>query len=410
MMVKRPSVLRQFMKSEASGGMILMAVAALALVAANSGFAGNYAAFKTLSTDLVLSEKLGPMTVKVWINDGLMTIFFLLVGLEVKREFADGHLASWQERRLPMIAALAGLAVPALIYLVLVDGEPSLTRGWAIPAATDIAFAVGVLALLGKRAPPAIKLLLVTIAIIDDIAAVTIIALFYTAKLNLAALAAMAFLLAIGVVMNRKGVKRLSAYVLLGLALWLATLMSGVHATIAGVLLAMLIPFERTMGTPDSATSPLHILENALHTPVAFVIVPLFGFVNAGVAFTDLGGLLTPLGLAIALGLFLGKQVGIFSAIWLAVKLGICQKPAANWSQIYGMSVLCGIGFTMSLFIGDLAFNDPASLEIVKQAVLAGSVFSAVTGYIILARASGLKVPKSHTHQANELASSGPSE
>lgn len=394
MMLKRPSALRQFLKSEAVGGVILMAFAALALVAANSGFAGNYAEFKALSTGLVLSEKLGPMTVKLWINDGLMAIFFLLVGLEVKREFADGRLASWQDRRLPMIAALAGLAVPALIYLVLVGGDPGLTRGWAIPAATDIAFAVGVLALLGKHAPSAIKLLLVTIAIIDDIAAVTIIAFFYTAKLNLVALAAMALLLVVGIVMNRMGVKRLSAYLLLGLALWLATLMSGVHATIAGVLLAILIPFERTKGSPDSATSPLHILENALHAPVAFLIVPLFGFVNAGVAFSDLGGLMTPLGLAISLGLFLGKQVGIFSAIWLAVKSGLCRKPAATWPQIYGMSVLCGIGFTMSLFIGDLAFDDAASLDIVKQAVLAGSLFSAATGYAVLAWASGLSARK----------------
>ena len=391
---KSPSALRQFLKSEASGGIILMAIAALALIVANSGFAGDYAAFKALSSGLVLSEKLGPMTVKLWINDGLMAIFFLLVGLEVKREFADGRLASWQDRRLPMIAAFAGLTLPACIYLLFVGGDPALTRGWAIPAATDIAFAVGVLALLGKRAPPAIKLLLVTIAIIDDIAAVTIIALFYTAKLNLVALAAMAVLLAIGVVMNRMGVKRLWAYLLLGAVLWLATLMSGVHATIAGVLLALLIPFERTKVTPDSATSPLHMLENALHTPVAFFIVPLFGFVNAGVALTDLGGLITPLGLAIALGLFLGKQLGIFSAIWLAVKWGICEKPAANWQQIYGMSVLCGIGFTMSLFIGDLAFDDPASLDIVKQAVLAGSVLSAVAGYAILARASGLEARK----------------
>jgi Na+:H+ antiporter, NhaA family len=381
---KRPSALRQFIKSEASGGIVLMVVAALALVMANSPMGDTYASLKSLSSGLVLSDKLGPMTVKLWINDGLMAVFFLLVGLEVKREFSDGRLAFWQDRRLPMIAAMAGLALPAMIYLVIAGGDPTLAQGWAIPAATDIAFAVGVLALLGSRAPPAIKLLLVTIAIIDDIAAVSIIALFYTAKLNLGALVSMGLLLALGASLNYAGVKRLRIYLLLGVALWLATLMSGIHATIAGVLLAMIIPFNRSKARPDAVTSPLHILENALHKPVAFVIVPLFGFVNAGVAFTDLNGLATPLGLAIALGLFLGKQLGIFSAVYLAVRLRLCPKPAATWTQIYGMSVLCGIGFTMSLFIGDLAFSDAANLNIVKQAVLAGSVASAIVGYIVL--------------------------
>ncbi len=384
MIAKRPSALRQFIKSEASGGIVLMVVAALALVMANSPMGDTYASLKSHSSGLVLSDKLGPMTVKLWINDGLMAVFFLLVGLEVKREFSDGRLASWQDRRLPMIAAMAGLALPAMIYLVIAGGDPTLAQGWAIPAATDIAFAVGVLALLGSRAPPAIKLLLVTIAIIDDIAAVSIIALFYTAKLNLGALVSMGLLLALGASLNYAGVKRLWIYLLLGVALWLATLMSGIHATIAGVLLAMIIPFNRSKGRPDAVTSPLHILENALHKPVAFAIVPLFGFVNAGVAFTDLNGLATPLGLAIALGLFLGKQLGIFSAVYLAVRLRLCPKPAATWTQIYGMSVLCGIGFTMSLFIGDLAFLDAANLNIVKQAVLAGSVASAIVGYILL--------------------------
>ncbi len=384
MIAKRPSAIRQFIKSEASGGIVLMVVAALALVMANSPMGDTYASLKSLSSGLVLSDKLGPMTVKLWINDGLMAIFFLLVGLEVKREFSDGRLASWQDRRLPMIAAMAGLALPAMIYLLIAGGDPTLIQGWAIPAATDIAFAVGVLALLGSRAPPAIKLLLVTIAIIDDIAAVSIIALFYTAKLNLGALVSMGLLLALGASLNYAGVKRLWIYLLLGITLWLATLTSGIHATIAGVLLAMIIPFNRSKGTPDAATSPLHILENALHKPVAFVIVPLFGFVNAGVAFTDLNGLATPLGLAIALGLFLGKQLGIFSVVYLAVRWRLCSKPAATWTQIYGMSVLCGIGFTMSLFIGDLAFSDAANLNVVKQAVLAGSVVSAIVGYIVL--------------------------
>jgi Na+:H+ antiporter, NhaA family len=384
---KRPSVLRLFLQSEAAGGIILMIVAALALVAANSALAPSYEAFKSLNTGVVLSDKLGPMTIKLWVNDGLMAIFFLLVGLEVKREFADGRLASWHDRRLPILAALAGVALPALIYLSLAGQQHDLTGGWAIPAATDIAFAVGVMSLLGKRAPYAIKLLLVTIAIIDDIAAVAIIAVFYTAKLNLLALGAVVVLLVIGIVMNRSGVRNLPAYILLGVAMWVATLLSGVHATIAGVMLAMLIPFERTLSAPDSETSPLHILENFLHQPVAFFIVPLFGFANAGVSFSNIAGLFTPLGLAIALGLFLGKQIGIFSAIRLAVLLRICEKPGASWAQIYGMSVLCGIGFTMSLFIGDLSFYDPVKLEIVKQAVLAGSVLSALTGFAILALA-----------------------
>jgi Na+:H+ antiporter, NhaA family len=381
---KRPSALRQFLKSEAAGGIILMIVAALALIVANGPLADAYTSFKSLSSGLVLSDKIGPMTVKLWVNDGLMAIFFLLVGLEVKREFSDGRLASWQDRRLPIIAALSGLALPAIIYLILVGGDPALTQGWAIPAATDIAFAVGVLALLGKCAPPAIKLLLITIAIIDDIAAVSIIALFYTEKLNLIAIMAMAFLLVIGGIFNYAGVKRLWPYLLLGIALWLATILSGIHATIAGVLLAMIIPFKHSKGAPDANTSLLHILENALHKPVAFAIVPIFGFVNAGVAFTDLSGLTQPLGLAIAIGLFAGKQIGIFTAIWLSVRFRICPKPQASWIQIYGMSLLCGIGFTMSLFIGDLAFKDTYSMDIVKQAVLAGSVVSALVGCIIL--------------------------
>lgn len=384
----RPSALRDFLESESAGGMLLIAAAALAMLIANSAFGATYHHAIHAVTGPVLTDKLGPMTVHLWINDGLMAIFFLLVGLEIKREFVDGRLASREQRRLPFIAAAAGMAVPAALYMVFAGGTPGLAQGWAIPAATDIAFAIGVLALLGKRAPTSLKLFLVTVAIVDDMGAVAIIALFYTAKLNLLALGAAALLVGMMALCNRLGVKRLAVYLLLFALLWYAMLLSGVHATIAGVLAAMTIPIERTPGAPDSATSPLHRLEHALHPWVAFAIVPLFGFANAGV---DLSGLtaqqlFAPLPLGIAAGLFLGKQIGIFGSVWLAVKLGIAGKlRGATWLQIYGVSLLCGIGFTMSLFIGGLAFpGDPLLIEEAKIGILMGSFVAAIIGFAVL--------------------------
>ena len=382
------SALRDFLESESAGGMLLIFAAILAMIVANSPLGDLYHHAIHAVTGPVLSDKLGPMTVHLWINDGLMAIFFLLVGLEIKREFVDGRLASWDRRLLPMVAAAAGMAVPALIYLIFAGGVAGLAQGWAIPAATDIAFAMGVLALLGKRAPTSLKLFLVTVAIVDDMGAVAIIALFYTAKINLVALAAAAALLAIMFAMNRSGVKSLILYLLLFAILWYAMLLSGVHATIAGVLAAMTIPLERTPGAPDSATSPLHRLEHGLHPWVAFAIVPLFGFVNAGV---DVGGLtaeqlVAPLPLGIAAGLFVGKQIGIFGSVWLAVKLGIAGRlRGATWLQVYGVAILCGIGFTMSLFIGGLAFpGDALLIEEAKIGILMGSLAAAIAGFALL--------------------------
>lgn len=386
--------------------MLLIFAAIMAMIVANSSFGEVYEHFIHSVTGPVLTDKLGPMTVHLWINDGLMAIFFLLVGLEIKREFVDGRLASWDRRRLPMIAAAAGMAVPAALYMLFAGGTPGLAQGWAIPAATDIAFAIGVLALLGKRAPTSLKLFLVTVAIVDDMGAVAIIALFYTAEINMAALGAAAALLGIMYACNRVGVRSLIVYMLLFALLWYAMLLSGVHATIAGVLAAMMIPFDRTPGAPDSATSPLHILEHRLHPWVAFAIVPLFGFANAGVDIGELTSdqIFAPLPLGIAAGLFFGKQIGILGSVWLSVKLGFAGKlRGATWLQIYGVAVLCGIGFTMSLFIGGLAFPGNALLiEEAKIGILMGSVLAALVGFAVLRFA-----PLHPKHQAVEAEEAG---
>jgi NhaA family Na+:H+ antiporter len=382
------SALRDFLHSEAAGGIILMAAAALALIVANGPLGDAYHHLLHAPIGPVLTEKLGPMTAHLWINDGLMAVFFLLVGLEIKREFVDGRLATWQQRRLPVLAAAAGMAVPAALYLLAARGTPGLAAGWAIPAATDIAFAIGVLALLGSRAPTSLKLFLTTVAIVDDMGAVAIIAMAYTASINLVALAVAAAILALMMLLNRRGVTALTPYMIGAAILWYAVLLSGVHATIAGVLAAFVIPIKRTPGTPDAADSPLHRLEHALHPSVAYAIVPLFGFANAGVSLAGMGfaQLFAPLPLGIAAGLFLGKQIGIFGSIWLAVKLGFAGKlRGATWLQIYGVSLMCGIGFTMSLFIGALAFpGNPLLVEEAKIGVLLGSLLSAVAGYAVL--------------------------
>jgi Na+:H+ antiporter, NhaA family len=383
----RQSALRAFLSGEAAGGILLMVAAALAMIVANTPISEHYSDFVHLVTGPELTPKLGPMTVHLWINDGLMAIFFLLVGLEIKREFVDGHLSTWADRTLPMIAAAAGMIVPAIIFLVIVGGDSALHRGWAIPAATDIAFAIGVLALLGSRAPASLKLFLTTVAIVDDMGAVAIIALFYTAELNMAALAAAGAIWLAMMALNRFRVNALWPYLILATLLWYATLLSGVHATIAGVMAAFTIPFRRTLAAPDAEDSALHRLEHALVKPVAFFIVPIFGFANAGVSLegTSFAALAAPLPLGIAMGLFLGKQLGIFSSVWIAVKLGIATRPAnASWMQVYGVALLCGIGFTMSLFIGGLAFIGPEQGDDVKIGVLMGSVLSTILGYLVL--------------------------
>jgi len=376
------STLQDFLKDEAAGGIVLIAAAALAMIAANSPLADAYFHLLHAETGPALTPKLGPMTVHLWINDGLMALFFLLVGLEIKRELVGGELASAEKRRLPIIAALAGMAVPAALYLAITGGAASVRSGWAIPAATDIAFAIGVLALAGPRVPASLKLFLTTVAIVDDMGAVAIIAIFYTHGLALAALGGAAVAAGAMVVLSRAGVKALWPYLLGFVALWYLVLLSGVHATIAGVVAAMLIP-----GGSDEH-SPLHRLEHALSPWVAFAIVPLFGFANAGVSLAgmSLATLAQPVVLGIALALFLGKQAGIFASVRIAAALRFAAPPeGASWTQIYGVALLCGIGFTMSLFIGGLAFpGDAAMIDQVKLGVLAGSILSALAGFAIL--------------------------
>ncbi|MEP6786057.1 MAG: Na+/H+ antiporter NhaA [Sphingomonadales bacterium] len=380
------SAIRDFLQSEAAGGILLIAAAALAMIVANSPLAWVYFHALHLETGPVLTPKLGAMTLHLWINDALMAVFFFLVGLEIKREFLDGHLSSWADRRLPFIAAAAGMALPAIVYLSVTGGTPGLTRGWAIPAATDIAFALGLLALLGRRAPTSLKLFLTTVAIVDDVGAVAIIALFYTAALDWTALGLSMLVLAGMFGMNRAGVKHPLWYFAAFVLLWYFMLLSGVHATVAGVLAALAVPITKTPGAPDDEHSTLHRMEHGLHPWVAFAIVPLFGFANAGVA---LGGAVSPfasLPLAIALGLFVGKQAGVFGSVWLTVRLKLATRPSkASWPQVYGVSLLCGIGFTMSLFIGGLAFPEQPQADAVKIGVLMGSLLSAVAGTAVLA-------------------------
>jgi NhaA family Na+:H+ antiporter len=382
------SALRDFLDSEAAGGILLMASAAIALILANSVWGEDYHHLLNARIGPEISPKLGPMTAHLWINDGLMAIFFLLVGLEIKREFMDGRLSTWDRRRLPFIAAGAGMAVPAAIYLLLSMSVPGLVNGWAIPAATDIAFAIGVLALLGKRAPTSLKLFLLTVAIVDDMGAVAIIAIAYTPEINTLYLGLAAGILFVMYAMGKSGVTSLWIYMIGAAVLWYLVLMSGVHATIAGVLAATTIPLVKTPGTPDSPVSPLHRLEHRLAPFVALIVVPVFGFANAGVSLEGIGldEVFAPLPLGIAAGLFFGKQIGIFGAVYLAVKFGLsCRLRGATWLQIYGVSTLCGIGFTMSLFIGALAFpGSPELIEEAKIGVLMGSFLSAIVGYAIL--------------------------
>jgi Na+:H+ antiporter, NhaA family len=387
----RGMVPAQASNSERNAGLLLMAAAALALLIANSPFGDAYRA--------ALHVHIGPLTVHYWIADALMAIFFLLVGLEVKREWYDGQLATPEARRLPLVAAAAGMAVPALVYVVATGSDPVLASGWAIPAATDIAFALGVLALIGARAPASIKVLLVTIAIVDDIGAVAIIATFYTSGIDMTALALSGVLLALMASLNMFGVRRLWPYLLLFVPLWLAVFQSGVHATIAGVLAALTIPLGK--GEP---VSPLKMLEHRLHPLVMFGIVPLFGFASAGVAINGLDALLAPLPLGVALGLFLGKQVGVFGAIWLAHVSGLARKPEhLGWSHIYGAALLCGIGFTMSLFIGELAFADAGLIDQAKIGTLAGSLLSGLLGYGLLVMTKPIPDSARDREEAAEL-------
>ncbi len=375
------STLRQFLDNEASGGILLMAVAVLAILTANSPVAGSYFS--------ALHAYIGPLSVQHWINDALMALFFLLVGLEIKREMLDGQLSSWSRRLLPGAAAAGGMAVPAVIYIAFNLGDPAALRGWAIPSATDIAFALGVLSLLGPKVPASLKIFLAALAIIDDLGAVIVIALFYTTDLNFVALGGAALVISALVVLNRSGVMRLWLYLVLGAVLWVLVLRSGVHATLAGVILALTIPIRLTPGTPEASpsVSPLHQLEHALQKPVAFLIVPIFCFANAGVSFSGVtpAVLIEPLTLGVAAGLVVGKLVGVFGTVAALVRLGLADLPAAaSWGQTLGVALLCGIGFTMSLFIGLLAFDEPAMQVRVKFGILAGSLIAGLAGYTVL--------------------------
>ncbi|MBY0297040.1 MAG: Na+/H+ antiporter NhaA [Methylobacterium sp.] len=379
--IRRPfSALRAALHNEASGGLVLMASAALALLVANSPWAGGYFA--------ALKAYVGPLSLLHWINDGLMAVFFLLVGLEIKRELLDGRLRTWPDRILPGVAALGGMVMPALVYVAANWHSPETLRGWAIPAATDIAFALGVLALLGPRVPISLKVFLTALAILDDLGAVLIIAAFYTAEVSLPMLGGAAVTVLVLFGLNKAGVSRLLPYLLLGTVLWFFVLKSGVHATIAGVLLAFTIPLRLSSGRPDDPTSPLHKLEHGLHPWSAFLVLPIFGFANAGVSLAGIEGhmLLDPVTLGVALGLFAGKQLGVFGFVLAAVKLGFAQRPKhATWPQVYGVSLLCGVGFTMSLFIGLLAFANAPELEAeTKIGVLLGSVASMIVGALVL--------------------------
>jgi NhaA family Na+:H+ antiporter len=375
------STLRQFLDAEASGGIVLMTVAVLAIVIANSALSDEY--FH------LLHIYIGPLSLQHWINDALMAVFFLLVGLEIKREMLDGQLSSWSRRILPGAAAAGGMAVPALVFLYFNWTDPATARGWAIPTATDIAFALGVISLFGARVPASLKIFLAALAIIDDLGAVVVIAVFYTADLNLLALIAAAAVLTALYSLNRIKVLTLWPYLALGVALWVFLFASGVHATLAGVMLALTIPLKVTPGTPEASPShsPLHKLEHMLHKPVAFGIVPIFGFANAGVSFkgVTMDVLGDPITMGIAAGLLFGKLIGVLGTVAFLVKLDFADLPAqASWGQMIGVALLCGIGFTMSLFIGLLAFGDPVVQDRVKIGILAGSVAAGALGAIFL--------------------------
>ncbi len=383
------SLFTRFFQLEAASGLLLIAAAVLALVINNSPLSYLYSGL----LDVPVAIQVGALNIAkpllLWINDGLMALFFLLIGLEVKREVVDGHLSKPSQIVLPATAAIGGMVVPALIYWFINRDDPAAVAGWAIPTATDIAFALGVLALLGKRVPVSLKLFLMTLAIIDDLGAIIVIALFYSGTLSSVSLLLAAACLVVLVAMNRLGVVKLGPYMVVGLILWVCVLKSGVHATLAGVALALCIPLR----TRNAESSPLLALEHALHPWVAYAILPLFAFANAGVSLAGmtLESFTHPVPMGIAVGLLLGKTVGVFGLTWLAVKLRLAALPAgAGWGQLLGVAILCGIGFTMSLFVGSLAFipgsSDYAGMD--RMGILTGSFFAAVIGYAITAMAS----------------------
>ncbi|NMZ04214.1 Na+/H+ antiporter NhaA [Pseudomonas proteolytica] len=387
------STFTRFFQLEAASGLLLIAAAALALIINNSPLSSFYNSF----LEVPVAVQIGALQIAkpslLWINDGLMALFFLLIGLEVKRELLDGHLSKPSQVVLPGAAAIGGMVVPALIYWALNKDNPAALGGWAIPMATDIAFALGVLALLGKRVPVSLKLFLMTLAIIDDLGAIIVIAIFYSGDLSTASLAGAGACLVALIAMNRLGVVKLGPYLIIGLILWVCVLKSGVHATLAGVTLAFCIPLR----TKNAEPSPLLSLEHALHPWVAYGILPLFAFANAGVSLAgvNLDSFTHHVPMGIAAGLLVGKTVGVFGLTWLAVKTGLAALPTgANWGQVMGVAILCGIGFTMSLFVGSLAFV-PGSSEYAgmdRMGILTGSILAALIGYAVTAMASRKQV------------------
>jgi len=379
------TAMQRFFKLESASGILLMVATMLALLLANSNLAYVYNALLDTPVAIVIGNLSIHKPLLLWINDGLMAVFFFTVGLEIKREVLHGELSSPSKVVLPIVGAIGGMAAPALIYSYINWGDEAAMRGWAIPSATDIAFALGVLSLLGKRVPPALKVFLLTLAIADDLGAIIIIALFYTTDLSTLSLTVATGSILVLLLMNMRGVQGVSPYILVGLVLWTAVLKSGVHATLAGVILGLIIP---ATGRDENGRNSLERLEHELHGPVSFVILPLFAFANTGLSLAGLtlDSLLHPVPLGIALGLFLGNQFGVFTLCFVAVKLGLARLPTGvGWKEMYGVSCLCGIGFTMSLFISSLAFTEGQHFAMNDRlGILTGSLLSAIVGYGLL--------------------------
>ncbi|WP_371743760.1 Na+/H+ antiporter NhaA [Mangrovicoccus sp. HB161399] len=398
-MSKAMERLDNFLHKDTSAGIVLIVATILALAASNSGLAEAYNHFLHMHMKIEIGSLVIDKGLSHWINDGLMAIFFFLVGLEIKRELVQGDLSSFDKAMLPLLAAIGGMAGPALIYWAVNSGSPETLKGWAIPAATDIAFALGILALVGSRAPVSLKILLLAIAIIDDLGAIIIIAAFYSTDMSVVALGAAAIGVVAAVGLNRLGVNRAFPYVACLIFVWVCVLKSGVHATLAGVLIALTVPLTAKDGSKGLAPK----MEHALHVYVSFLILPIFAFANAGVSFSGITAdmFLSPVPLGIAAGLFFGKQAGVFLIVLALGLTGLARLPkGASWAQLYGLACLTGVGFTMSLFIGSLAFTDETLMNEVKLGVITGSILSGVVGYAVLyicGKPAGAANPRQHT-------------
>ena len=384
--------LSNFLRLESAGGIILILAAALAIILANSPLQSYYALLINTPVEIKIGVLEIAKPLLLWINDGLMAVFFFMIGLELKREFIEGELSDNKNIILPGIAALGGMIVPAIIYIYFNFDDDTALKGWAIPTATDIAFALGVLSLIGSKVPTSLKVFLTSLAIFDDVGAIIIIAIFYTSNISVTSLTIVLFCLPILFLINKRNPSSTSVYIMVGVVMWVAMLKSGVHATLVGIILAMFIPMRSKI---DPHYSPLKRMERDLHSLVAFFVLPVFAFANAGVNFTGVGAeqLFHGVPLGIALGLLIGKQVGVFGFCWLAIKLRLTQLPSdMSWMSLYGTAALCGIGFTMSLFIGSLSFEDTSVNQIFDErlGILIGSFASGVIGYLVLRKSLSL--------------------